>query len=93
MELIIILTKILLLSKFIVGFEPLQWVLEAVELKKLNILKYFLIVITSCFKCASFWIGWIISGDVFIAAGASFIAVSYTNVEQNIISYLWKRKK
>lgn len=89
----ITLLKILLLSKFIVGFEPLQWLLEAIELKQLNILKYMTIVITSCFKCASFWAGWIISGDIFIAAGASYIAYLWTNIEQNIINWKWQRKK
>jgi hypothetical protein len=93
MTLIIILTKILLLAKFITSFEPLQWFLEVLELKQLNIFKYLLIVITSCFKCASFWVGWIVSGDIFIAAGASYIAYLYTQGEQNLINWIWKRKK
>ena len=93
MILIIILTKILLLAKFITSFEPLQWFLEVLELKQLNLIKYLLIVITSCFKCASFWVGWIVSGDIFIAAGASYIAYLYTQVEQNLINYIWRKKK
>lgn len=93
MILIIILLKILLLAKFITSFEPLQWFLEVLELKQLNLIKYLLIVITSCFKCASFWVGWIVSGDIFIAAGASYIAYLYTQVEQNLINYIWRKKK
>ena len=86
------LLKILLLAKFITSFEPLQWILEAIELKQLNLIKYLLIVITSCFKCASFWVGWIVSGDIFIAAGASYIAYLYTQGEQNLINYIWRKK-
>lgn len=93
MIIIIELIKILLLSKFITSFEPLQWILEIIELKHYNIIKYMLIVITSCFKCASFWIGWIVSGDIFIASAASYIAYLYTNGEQNLTNWLWRKKK
>ena len=88
MELTIILLKILLLSKFITGFEPLQWILDILPNK---MWKYILVVISTCFKCCSFWIGLTITGDVFIAAGASYLAYLYTSIEQNIIRTIWQR--
>ena len=90
MTLFIILLKALLLAKFITGFEPLQWLLE---LLPDGLIKWFSIVLTSCFKCCAFWVTLIYSGDIFIASGASYIAYLWTNLEQNIISLIWKRKK
>ena len=63
--------KILLLSWFISSFEPIQWLLN--EIKNIWI-KITLIAITGCFKCASFWIGLLMTGDIWISLGASVIA-------------------
>lgn len=63
--------KILLLSWFISSFEPLAWLLNEI---KLMWPKLILIAITGCFKCASFWIGLLMTGDIWISLGASVIA-------------------
>ena len=76
------------MAKFITGFDPLQWVLDALPNK---LWKYFLVVMTSCFKCASFWITLSITGDVFISAGVSYIASIISNVERTIQT-LWIKK-
>jgi len=63
--------KILLLSWFISTFEAIQWLLQEVKWKWVKII---LITLTSCFKCTSFWIGLLISQNLWIALGASVIA-------------------
>jgi hypothetical protein len=63
--------KILLLAWFISSFEPIQWLLQEI---KLMWPKLILITITGCFKCASFWIGLLITGDIWISLSASVIA-------------------
>jgi hypothetical protein len=63
--------KILLLAWFISTFQPLEWLLN--EIKNIWI-KITLIAITGCFKCASFWIGLILSQDIWTALTASVIA-------------------
>jgi hypothetical protein len=90
MILAITLLKCLLLAKFISTFEPLQWILDTL---KDNLLKYLLVVITSCFKCASFWVTLTYTQDIFIASAASYIAYLYHNAEQNLTTYLWQRKQ
>ena len=63
--------KILLLGWFVSSFEPLSWLLN--EIKWLWP-KLILITITGCFKCSSFFIGLILSQDMWIALTASVIA-------------------
>jgi hypothetical protein len=63
--------KILLLSWYISSFEPLSWLLN--EIKWLWP-KLILITITGCFKCSSFFIGLILSQDIWIALTSSVIA-------------------
>jgi len=63
--------KILLLGWFVSSFEPIQWLLN--EIKNIWI-KITLIAITGCFKCSSFWIGLILSQDIWTALTASVIA-------------------
>jgi hypothetical protein len=63
--------NILLLAWFISSFEPLSWLLNEI---KLMWPKLILISITGCFKCASFWIGLLMTGDIWISLGASAIA-------------------
>jgi hypothetical protein len=63
--------KILLLAWFISTFQPLEWLLNEI---KLLWPKLILIAITGCFKCSSFWIGLLMTGDIWISLGASVIA-------------------
>jgi len=63
--------KILLLSWFVSHFEPIQWLLQEI---KLVWPKLIFIAATSCWKCASFWLGLLMSGDIWTALTASVIA-------------------
>jgi hypothetical protein len=63
--------KILLLAWFISTFEPLSWLLSEI---KLLWPKLILIAVTGCFKCSSFWIGLLMTGDIWISLMASVIA-------------------
>jgi hypothetical protein len=63
--------KILLLGWFVSSFEPLSWLLN--EIKWLWP-KLILITITGCFKCSSFFIGLILSQNIWIALTSSVIA-------------------
>lgn len=63
--------KILLLAWFISSFQPLEWLLNEI---KLMWPKLILIAITGCWKCASFWLGLLMSGDIWTALTASVIA-------------------
>jgi hypothetical protein len=63
--------KILLLGWFVSSFEPIQWLLN--EIKNIWI-KITLIAITGCFKCSSFFIGLILSQNIWIALTSSVIA-------------------
>jgi len=63
--------KILLLSWFISSFEPLFILLNEI---KWRWIKIFLIAILGCFKCASLWIGLILTGNIFISLAAAATA-------------------
>ena len=76
----ILILKILALAWLISGFEPLQWL---VELLPNNLFKYFIVVLTSCFKCCSMWVGFALGG-IWYACAASFIAATYTKIKQRI---------
>lgn len=65
-----ILVKIFLLSFLINQFEPLQWILD---LLPKTLLTAIITMLLTCLKCTSFWVGLIISGDIFIASGAFLI--------------------
>jgi hypothetical protein len=75
--------KILLLSHFIVKFEPIQWVLEIIKLKIKNdnvfdhLVLNILTLLTSCMKCCSLWLGLILYG-LWPALIASYIAHIYS---------------
>lgn len=71
---ITLLIKIFLLSWVLVRFEPIQWF---IELLPNNIIKYTVVLLTSCLKCSNFWIGFLLSGDIFIGAGMSFFGMLY----------------
>lgn len=77
--------RTLLLANLITTFAPISWVLE---LLPKNIFKWILILLTSCFKCCSFWCGLIITEDLYVAAGIYLIA----DVIQKIKEKLWRKK-
>jgi hypothetical protein len=52
-EFLINIIKGIGLAFVITTFEPIQWVLD---MFKNNIFKYVAILLTSCWKCASFWL-------------------------------------
>ena len=81
--------KILALSQVITTFSPIGWILE---LLPNNMVKYVLVVLTSCLKCCALWLGLCLYG-LWPAIIASIIASVLIEAKQNIISYLWKRKK
>ena len=84
----ITLLKCLLLSNVIATFAPLQWVLESLPD---GIIKWTLIVLTSCSKCISFWSTWIYTGDIFLASGAYFL-MSMITIGWNNITGMFIRK-
>jgi hypothetical protein len=71
--------KILLLANVIVEFPAFKWIVDMkwTELKP-NFFKYVLKLVLSCLQCCSFWIGWAISGDIYVASASYFIAGLYT---------------
>lgn len=76
----IILLKILAMSWTITKFEPISWLLD---LLPDNLFKYFLIVLTSCFKCCSLWFG-IAFGGLWLGVTASIIAYTLTYISQKL---------
>jgi hypothetical protein len=81
--------KILALSQVITTFAPIGWILE---LLPNNMIKYILIVLTSCLKCCALWLGLAMFG-LWSAIVASIIASIFIEVKQNITSFLWHKKK
>lgn len=67
----ILIIKILLLAWFISEFQPIQWLLQLIPYK---LPKLILIAITGCFKCCSFWLGLLLSFDIWISLEAALIA-------------------
>jgi hypothetical protein len=81
--------KILALSQVITTFAPIGWI---IELLPDNLVKYILIVLTSCWKCCALWLGLAMFG-LWPAITASIMASIFIDVKQNITSLLWQRKK
>ena len=75
--------KILLLSHFIVKFEPIQWVLDLIRIRIKsndiigNLVINVLTVLTTCHKCCSLWLGLCLFG-LWPALIASYIAHVYS---------------
>lgn len=67
---IIILIKIVLLAFLITQFEPIRWLLN---LLPSNLITAILTLLLTCLKCCSFWIGLIMTLDIYMAAGAFVI--------------------
>lgn len=82
----ILLLKILGLAWTITSFAPISWL---VELLPNNMFKYILVLLTSCFKCCSLWVG-LIMGGLWVGITASAIAYIYTQIETNV-KHLWIR--
>lgn len=75
---IFIILKVLGLAWVITEMSYIQWFIDPLPN---NILKYLLVVLTSCLKCASFWIG-LCMGGIWIACIACYIAVCYTKIKK-----------
>ena len=74
MILTIILIKVFLLSWLITRFEPLQMILELLPDKLIyNLIRLLL----TCLKCVLLYTTFIFTGDIFLAAGMSFIGFWY----------------
>ena len=89
-ELIIIL-KVIMLSRVITKFQPLSWILESLP-SKIGLFKWIPIVITSCWKCCSLWVSIIMTGDIFLSSGIFIIVSTLDLIEQKIIEKLWLKK-
>ena len=87
---IILLLKILGLAWIITGFAPISWL---VDLLPDNLFKYIVVLLTSCFKCCSLWVG-IAMGGIWVGILSSFIANAITLSQQTIQTiYLKKLNK
>ena len=89
---LIIILKVIMLSRVITKFEPLQWLLEALP-SKIGISKWILIVITSCWKCCALWTAIIMTGDIFLSSGIFILTSSIMSIEQKLIERQWQKKK
>lgn len=72
MELILI--KVFLLSWLITRFEPIQMVLEL--LPDNLVINLFRLLLT-CLKCVLLYMTFVFTGDIFLAAGMSFVGFWY----------------
>jgi hypothetical protein len=71
---ILLLVKLFLLSWLITRFEPINMFLEMLPD---NLVMNLIRLLLSCLKCVVFWTTLSMTGDVFIAAGMSFIGFWY----------------
>jgi len=63
-----------MISWLISRFEPLQWFIKIFPNNKL---RFLIETLTTCIKCVSLYMGLIISGNIFLPAFSSFIAMIY----------------
>lgn len=79
MTALILIIKAFLLGWLLANFEPLQEALKPLKAKTSD--KYFSVfylkTAVSCHKCLAFYSGLILSGSIFIAAGAALAAYLY----------------
>jgi hypothetical protein len=69
-EIFLILGKVFILSWCLTRFKPVQWILDLLPgWLVLNLVRLLL----TCLQCSSFWIGLILSGDLYLASLSSFI--------------------
>lgn len=83
---ILMITKTILLAYVLTGFAPIQWIIDTLPN---NLIKYILVVLTSCLKCASLWIGIFIFG-FWIGIIGSVSASILTEIKN--IYYRWLNK-
>lgn len=88
---LILIIKVIMLSRVIIKFEPLQWLLEALP-SKIGMVKWIMIVITSCWKCCALWTAIIMTGDIFLSSGIFIITSTIMSIEQKIIEKVWLKK-
>ena len=81
---IIEIIKVITLAYVITTFAPLNWLLD---LLPDNMVKYILVLLTSCLKCCSFWLGLSIGG-IWIGVTSYIVATIWTNISSNI-THLW----
>jgi len=80
---LILIIKTLLISWFVVKFEPLQWTLDILKSKVkpnnivLNLILNIITLLTTCAKCASLWSGLLIGG-MWVALISSYIMYIYS---------------
>lgn len=88
MEALYNITLIFLMAWFLVSFQPLHNIFNIIIMKVKNQTMQFVLAliqsILSCQKCASFWIGLAITGDIFIALAASFISHLWDKFQSRI---------
>jgi hypothetical protein len=70
----IVILKSLLLAWLITNFDPFK---RLINLLPEGVIKFYTQTLFSCLKCCSFWAALILSGNIFIAAGVSYLAFWY----------------
>ena len=82
---LILMLRAIIVANFIVKFQPIQWLLELI---KGGVIKWIAVLLTSCFKCCTFWTTLIYTGD-FILACISFAAADiWTKINEKI----WQKR-
>jgi hypothetical protein len=80
--------NIFLLSWFLTTFEPLLYMLNFIDRKIkntiINTIWTLLIIPFSCQKCMAFWLGLIITGNIYNAIMVSLIAYLYGIIVEKI---------
>lgn len=83
---LILILRIIGLAWMITSFAPLQWLLD---LLPNNLFKYTIVLLTSCIKCASFWIG-LAMGGIWYGIVSSFLAMILNEIFYSLKD-LWIR--
>ena len=55
-------------------FQPIKW---AIKLLPESAIKFYTQTLFGCLKCCSFWVCLLLSHNIFLAAGAAFLAHWY----------------
>lgn len=76
----------------ITRFEPLNLLFDTIEETYPKLNSFFIYnlgrLLLTCSKCLSFWLGWVVFGNLFLAMGLSFFFVLF---EKTIGSWLDKQ--
>lgn len=80
--------KLFILTWFIVHFEPLNNILNylyGLKFKKpISLLIKFILKITNCMMCCSFWMSLLFTQDIYIASLMAFIGFWYERIENRL---------